>query len=351
MLYIARFCSGFSTGMVFYSVLPLYLCEIASDNIRGTVSIILPLLSKVGILFVYTIGPLVTLPQMAWINIGSVILFLLLFVWMPESPHYLAGKKNIESALSSLSKLRGHTNVNGELQKIIEAIQISKKHNSSFKEIFNAGNTRSFMVAVGLSLAMILCGGQPILAYSQLIFDQIEHSILSSSQTNIIFGTILLISAIIATGIIDCIGRRPLLLSSAVVMLVTNIIVSIYFELKQNNMNIDNLAWLPTTMLMIFIFGYGIGLATVGMVIIGEIFPKHIKAGATAVCAMVSSAFSFGFYKLFQFLSDDYGYNYSFWMFSFFSLLLIPFVWFLVPETNGKSLGKILQELNAGNRK
>ena len=351
MLYISKFLVGFSIGMVYLNVMPMYLSEIASDKIRGTIGIIFFVQSKMGFLYVYAVGPVVSFQMLAWISLCPVLTFIILFFWVPESPHYLVGVKNFDGARNSLAKLRGHTDVNDELEKIVEAIQISDKHNASIKDIFNRGNIKSFNIALALSLGGIACGCSYLLAYSQIIFGEIENSLLSPSESNIIFGIILILSAIVATIIIDRFGRRPLLLVSAGTLVVSNAAVAIYFEMMQQGIDTINLAWLPTTMLMVFIFGYGIGMATVTFIVISEIFPKQIKGGAAAVVAIITAGFSIGYLKLCQFISDTYGYSYTFWMFFVFSFLLLPFIWFVVPETKGKSLALILEELNAGNKK
>ena len=278
MVCCARFFAGFSIGMIYLNVMPIYLCEIASDKIRGVVGLIYIILVKIGVLYAYTVGPLVPFTQMPWFCLVPVILFVVLFMWMPESPHYLMGKQDVKGAIKCLSRLGGQTDINDKLKLIVESINISKQNNASVKDIFKSrANKKSFIIALVLSVSQLACGAQPVVSYSVTVFSQIDNSLLSPSQTNIIFGFILLLAAIVATFFIDRFGRRPLLLCSAVILTVSNIIIAIYFQLKHHNVDISNLAWLPTVTLMVYIMGYGTGLATVPFIIAGEIFPKNIK--------------------------------------------------------------------------
>ena len=350
MLYVARFIAGISVGLLYSNVIPIYLSEIASAKIRGIITILSSVFIKVGVLYVYSVGPFVTIAQMAWMNLIPLALFILLFVWMPESPYFLLSTKNFESAHKSLAKLRGHKDVNEELQLISAAIKPSAENSSSMKMLFNRSNIRSFIIIFVLQLAQHFCGCIPVMAYSEIIFSQIENSLLTASESNIILGVIMLVSAIVCSFIIDRFGRRPLLLYSALALAISNISLATYFELKQQQINITNLAWLPTTALMVMVTGFGLGFSTVIFVLMGEIFPKQIKSGANAIIGVCAVAVGIGVLKGFQFYSDNYGYNVSFWVFSFCSVLVVPFVWFMVPETKGKSLALILEELNSTNK-
>lgn len=66
-IYVARLLCGFTHGLS-YSVLPMYLAEIASDKIRGSITIMLTIMAKFGILCSYTIGSYTDFRTTAWIG-------------------------------------------------------------------------------------------------------------------------------------------------------------------------------------------------------------------------------------------------------------------------------------------
>ncbi len=115
--------------------------------------------------------------------------------------------------------------------------------------------------------------------------------------------------------------------------------------------NVTGIAWLPMLAIMVFIVAYTIGMATVTFAILGEIFPKNLKSVAGPAFTITGGAFSFIVAKLFQIVSDDLGSDYTFWGFALFTYLFIPFVWFLIPETKGKALDVILDEIKIRNSK
>lgn len=109
--------------------------------------------------------------------------------------------------------------------------------------------------------------------------------------------------------------------------------------------DVQSITWLPMTAIMIFIVAYTLGLATVTFVILGEVFPKNLRAAAGAIFTIFASVCGFAVAKMFQIVTDDVGAHATFWIFAGFSYLFIPFIWFIIPETKNKSLDTILEEL------
>lgn len=350
LIYVSRVLSGLAYGMA-YSVLPMYLGEIASDRIRGSISTLLTVMAKSGILYAYAIGPYVSVRLMAWLAIIPPLIFVGTFLWLPESPYYLLGKNQREGAHKSLSRLRQCNDVDEELERMAVAVKKSEENKGTFQELFfNKGNRMSLIIIMGLSAAQQLCGSQAIIAYSQTIFESVG-STLGASESTIILGVVQLVSSAVSSSIVDIVGRRPLLLVSVIGAAICNTVVGLYFFLERMEIDVSGLAWLPMLALMVFIVTYTIGMATVTFAILAEIFPKNLKAVAGPAFTITGGVFSFIVAKLFQVVSDDLGSDYTFWGFAIFTYLFIPFVWFLIPETKGKPLDVILDEINMRSRK
>lgn len=350
LIYVSRVLSGLAYGLS-YSVLPMYLGEIASDRVRGSISTLLTVMAKLGILYAYSIGPYVSVRLMAWLAIIPAVVFLVTFIFLPESPYYLLGKNENENAKKSLSRLRRRNDVDEELEKMSVAVQRSKENRGTFQELFfNKGNRMSLIIIMGLSAAQQLCGSQAIIAYSETIFERVG-STLGASESTIVLGVVQLLSAAVSFSIVDIVGRRPLLLLSVIGAAICNTIVGLYFFLERMEIDVSDIAWLPMLAIMVFIVAYTIGMATVTFAILAEIFPKNLKSVAGPAFTITGGVFSFIVAKLFQIVSDDLGSDYTFWGFAVFTYLFIPFIWFLVPETKGKALDVILDEINVRNNK
>lgn len=324
----------------------MYLGEIASDFIRGSIGTLMTVMAKTGILFVYAIGPYVSVSVLAWILFALPIIFLGVFVWLPESPYYLVHKQRSDEAKKSLQWLRGNDDIDQELEQMKVAIEKSKQNKGTFKELLSPGNRTSLIIVLGLGACQQLCGSQAVIAYAQSFFEEVGSD-LGSSESSIILAVVQLITAAFSSSIVDRWGRRPLLLISTSGSSVCTAIIGTYFYLVHIEIDMKPYSIVPMVVIMIFIISYTIGLATVPFAILGEIFPTNIKAVAAAVYTMFASAVGFGVIKLYQVVSDDLGIFYTFWGFAVCSFLFVIFVWYLVPETKGKPLAQILEEMGA----
>lgn len=82
---------------------------------------------------------------------------------------------------------------------------------------------------------------------------------------------------------------------------------------------------------------------------VGEIFPPDVKGLASSICGAFNWTLAFVITKTFTNIRDAIGIGETFWLFSAFSIVGTLFVFFVVPETKGKSLADI-QKMLAGEK-
>ncbi|GAB0095590.1 facilitated trehalose transporter Tret1 [Sergentomyia squamirostris] len=345
ILYVSRFFCGITYGMA-YSTMPMYLGEISSDKIRGSIGTLLTVMAKFGILYVYAIGPYVSMSLLAWLLMILPALFILTFIWLPESPYFHLLKNHPEKAEKSLQWLRNTDDVKEELHRMDEFVKKVEANKGTVKELFSKGNRRSLIICWGMAACQQMCGSQAVIAYSQQIFEEVSSG-LNGSESAIIMAVVQLITAALSSSIVDRLGRRPLLLISTCGATICNAIVGLYFFLLYMEVNMDAHAWLPITTLMIYIVSYTIGLATVPFALLGELFPTNIKAIATASYTLFAGLIGFGILKLYQVVSDNLGLHVTFWGFAVFSLGFFIFTYLLIPETKGRPLDVILEDMKS----
>ena len=106
MLFCGRILTGIAMGCTTVSV-PLYIAEIASKNLRGTLGASFQLWIVVGIFVTFALGiPL----NYVWLSIsavGVVVVMVVAMVFMPESPRWLLRKEKKDAALSAMTWLLG----------------------------------------------------------------------------------------------------------------------------------------------------------------------------------------------------------------------------------------------------
>ncbi len=82
---------------------------------------------------------------------------------------------------------------------------------------------------------------------------------------------------------------------------------------------------------------------------VGEIFPADVKGFASSISGAFNWILAFIITKTFTNIRDAIGLGETFWLFSAFSVVGTVFVFFVVPETKGKSLSDI-QKMLAGEK-
>lgn len=171
MLLIGRLTIGIAGGAFCVSA-PQYSAEIGEKEIRGTLGSFFQLLIITGILFVYIIGPLMTL---FWTNIVCAtipLIFGAVFFFMPESPVYLLIEKRDEEAIQALKWLRGEQyDPTNEIESLKKDLFENEDEKVSFKDAFGKrSSVVSTVISVGLMFFQQVSGINVVIFYSTIIF-------------------------------------------------------------------------------------------------------------------------------------------------------------------------------------
>ncbi|XP_065084222.1 facilitated trehalose transporter Tret1-like [Ochlerotatus camptorhynchus] len=344
-IYVARFLHGLAYGTT-YGVAPIYLGEISSKTIRGSTGVLVTVMAKLAFLLQYSIGPYVSFRSLALISLVFPAIFLVTFCWMPETPYHYLAHGNDEAALNSLRWLRRSDFYNEDFRQEFHQMQSLVEKNRhdrrSLLDLLTKRNRKSLGIILLLSFGMQLTGINAILGYSQTIFSELEMN-LTAAELSIILAIVQLVAVFIPTFFVDKTGRRPLLLISSIASVIALTICSSYFTLDAMGYPVDTLGWIPFVATLGFIVSFALGLATVPFAILGEIFPKNIKANANAVFTVITSLIVFTVVKLFQIISDGAGTYVVFWIFATCTTVTTVLIYFWIPETKGKSFEEIQQ--------
>nr|XP_022912004.1 facilitated trehalose transporter Tret1-like [Onthophagus taurus] len=345
MIYTARTLSGISVGGVF-AVLPTYIAEVSEVKIRGMMSTTMNNFEVSGMLLAYVIGPYVSIKLFNILCALVPLLFLLCFLPMPESPYYLIAKDRKGSAKECLKKLRiGSTDskVEKELEEIKECVD--QYLGSKYTDIISSkSNLKALLISLGLITAQQLSGVNIVTFYTQLIFEATGSSI-PAEISSIIIGAVQVIAAFITPLVVDKLGRRVLLMISAIGALISEAPLGLYFHLKNNDVDVENIYWLPVVCLIVYMIVFNFGFGPLPWTIMSELFPDNMKAVATSLTSFLCWILSFIITKYFESVSGYIGIGGSFWIFSGFNLLAAFFIYFFVPETKGKTFQEIQNDL------
>ncbi|XP_049780356.1 facilitated trehalose transporter Tret1-like [Schistocerca cancellata] len=339
-----RFIVGMAGG-AFTVTVPIYIGEIADNEIRATLGSFFQLMVVVGVLFVYIVGRECNLFWMSAICGLVPIVFGAAFVFMPETPAYYLGKGKEDAARKSLLWLRG---TECDLEQDIAQMKQAEENSSRPRPPDSRSATKmSLFIALGLMTFQQLSGINAIIFYTTDIFHA-AGSTIEPSICTIVVGTMQVGATLCSSLVINRLGCRVLLLTSGFVMATCTYTLGVFFHL-QARYGVDyvrNFDWLPLASLCLYIIVFSIGFGPVPWMMMGVLFPPHIKGLASSITCLVNWMLVFVITKFFANLLVFAGTASTFWLFSLITAIGTVFVFFVVPETNGKSLEEIQMELS-----
>lgn len=147
------------------------------------------------------------------------------------------------------------------------------------------------------------------------------------------------------TFVVDRLGRVILLTTSALIMAICAFIMGIYFHLKEHDFDVSHIGWLPLVAICVFIIVFSIGYGPVPWAVMPEIIPARIKGAASSIACVANWVCCFIVTKCFSDLTNTFGTDVTFWIFTVINILGTIFSWKCIPETKGKSFEEIQKQL------
>lgn len=349
MIFAGRMISGLAGG-AFCVAAPLYASEIAEKSIRGALGSYFQLLLTVGILLAYLVSAFVDVFAFTIFCAIVPIVFGVAFVFQPETPVYNMKKGNEKSARAILIRLRGKDyDVDGELRDIKMALEEAEKNKVSLTEAFRSVQAKkATLITFALMFFQQLSGINAVIFYAGTIFKEAGTS-LKPEHATILVGCFQVIATFVSSIVIDKLGRRILLMGSDVLMAIAGILLGIYFTMKERNLvdeeTLVNINFLPIFALSMFIIVFSLGFGPIPWMIASEISPNEIKSTLSSVGGTLNWFLAFIVTKFYGDLTEALHTDVTFYIFSIISIVGTVFVYFVVPETKGKSLEQIQDEL------
>ncbi|CAO1407562.1 unnamed protein product [Diamesa serratosioi] len=342
LLMLGRFFIGLSIGCYCY-VLPIYIGEISSNEIRGSLLSTFQVFLNVGVVFVFIVGYFVNLRVLNVICGILPVFYTISFLFLPESPGILVRKNKIAKAEKSIQRLRG---TKYDLRPEIEEIQmqqetIKKVKNSFAVEFKKKATFKAFIVIIGLFFFFQMSGIDAVTFYTTTIF--IEAGVqLDPAVATITLGLMQVIANALSIIAVDRLGRKFLLILSSVGMFIGLIGIGIYFSFKNGDpMALETYKWLPLPSLSIFVISFSVGMGPIPFILLGELFSPDAKKVIAPIAQTMNFVMSFIIGLVYPFLTESLGTGPTFYMFSGFTFLGILFTIFVIPETKGQSLVEI----------
>ncbi|KAF2895930.1 hypothetical protein ILUMI_10244 [Ignelater luminosus] len=340
VLYTARAIQGFSCNSIFVCA-PMYIAEIADKKIRGFLGAWVYLMMLIGIALVYAVAPFMSIPMSSLIGAIFVIIQLVTFPFMPETPYYLLLQDKVDDAIKSLQRLRPSDKVEAEMKEITAAVERQRSERGRIIDLFTVdSNQKAMVIMTVLNVTQHLSGISVMIMNLHTILAD-AASMLSPKTAAIIFSVIMLVAATVSSSMMDKMGRKMILSISSFITAISLISLAIYFSVKNSGIDVSSYSWVPVVAVMVYAAAFKCGLGIVPIVMTGELFPTSVKTMGVTFADAVYCSFSVISVYLYKFLTDTYGTHVPFIIFAIICLLATVFITYYIPETKGKTLEEI----------
>ncbi|XP_034668658.1 facilitated trehalose transporter Tret1 [Drosophila subobscura] len=361
-LIIARFIGGVAGGGCF-AVIPIYVAELASDSVRGILGTYLVVTCNGGVVLAFILGYFFDYITVSWIVSTLSFVFVGCFWFMPETPQYLAKQNRVEEAEQSLRyyrniRLSPAKELSEDLKLELEKLKPSEKTDLDAKDADNAEDEnavtwadfaeakarKAFLIGLGLVTFNQLCGCFAMVNYTAVIFEQAGAS-LAPTVSAIIVGSIQLLGTYTSTVLVERLGRKILLLVSAVGIGLGQSAMGSYSYLKVLGYDVSSYGWVPIAGFSFMLLLAASGLLTLPFLVIAELLPPKIRNMANMILISVLYVIATATIKFMPLFTESLGMHGTVFMFASMSFSAALFIAIFVPETKGKTNEAILASL------
>jgi sugar porter (SP) family MFS transporter len=340
---IFRFLGGLGVGASTIAA-PTYVSEIAPPKDRGRLVSLYQFNIVLGILIAYLSNYLLrdtgAQPWRWMVGVEAIpaFIYIIFVVFIPKSPRWLISKSRTEEATKILEDI----NPEADLEKRMLEIKKQSENQITGENIFMKKYRFPLILAFLVAFFNQLSGINAFLYYAPRIFESAGLEANTALLSSIGIGVVNLLFTLLGVFLIDRVGRKKLMFVGSIGYIISLSLVAAAFFLNWGGL------WVPI-FLFLFIAAHAIGQGAVIWVFISEIFPNHLRASGQAFGSSTHWVLAAIVPSLVPVLFTTIGPGYVFAFFAFMMLLQLIFVIFMMPETKGKTLEELGEELSPSN--
>lgn len=356
-LILWRVIGGLGIGIASV-IAPAYIAEISPSAMRGRLGSLQQLAITIGIfaallsdaLFAGAAGgatePLwLGLAAWRWMFFIGVIpglVYGLIALRLPESPRFLVLKGRDQKASEVFQKYWPGQDVDAALSDIRRSIAIDAHAQRTGTLRGNRFGLKPIVwIGIILSVFQQFVGINVIFYYSTELWSSVGFPESSSFAISVATGLVNIAVTLVAIGLVDKIGRRPILMTGSIGMAVSLGTMALAFSQAVARASGPELqgAWGPIALVAanVFVISFGASWGPLVWVLLGEIFPNSIRARALGVAAAAQWIANFAVTVTFPSLSAA-SLPLTYAGYAFFAALSFFFVLKVIPETKGMKL-------------
>ncbi len=329
----ARFIGGIGIGVA-SALAPMYIAEVSPAHIRGRMVSLNQMTIVLGILAAQIVNMLLARDTidpvsmawnlqwgwrwMFWAETLPAALFLVMSFFIPESPVFLQLK--------------------AEKAKTAGPSQPHSPSKATLGDLFTARYARVLLLGLVIAVFQQWCGTNVIFNYAEEIFTSAGYNVDGMFINIVITGIANVLFTFVALYTIERWGRRTLMLLGAGGLGLIYLTLGTCYYTGQTGI-------LMVALVVAAISCYAMTLGPVTWTLLAEIFPNRIRGVAMATCTFALWVGCCTLTFLFPPMNAALGSSGSFWIYSAICLSAFIFLYHRCPETKGKSLEQLEQEL------
>lgn len=345
-----RVIGGIAIGLA-SGVSPMYIAEISPASLRGRLVSLNQVAIVFGILLAQIVNWMIARPvafgatatqillswngQMGWRwMFGVTAIPALLFLWaslaIPESPRWLALKGRPQQAFAVLERMGGSVYAERVTAEIAAAAG-QEPQGRLQEELRTPGAVKLLVIGTVIAVLQQWCGINVIFNYAQEIFAAAGYQVSDILFNIVVTGAVNVVFTFVAFATIDRCGRRFLLLTGLIGLVVIYALLGLFYRL--------HLQGKPMLVLVLAAIAcYAMSLAPVTWVVIAEIFPNRMRSSAMAIAVTALWLACFVLTYTFPLLNASLGAPGTFWTYAAICLAGAVFVGSQLHETKGRTL-------------
>lgn len=347
---VARVVLGFAVGGA-SQIVPVYIAELAPPAKRGRLVTFFNISIGIGILTAGLVGAFM---QDIWswrvmFSVAAIPAVILLFgmLPMPESPRWLVGQKRTKEARIALNMVREtDREVRHELRNIQKVHdKVERRKVAGWKDLKQPWLRPALFAGLGVAAFTQLSGIEMMIYYAPTFLTDAGFSRAAALHSALGVAVIYLVMTIIGKLVVDHIGRRALTLWMMPGAVISLFLLGLMFMLDSKGEQYG--MWIVVCLFAFMIFNSG-GIQVIGWLLGSEVYPMGIREKATSLHAATLWGSNLLLTATALSLVSYLGIGGAMWFYALLNLIGFLFIFFMVPETKGRSLEEIEISLKEG---